>query len=290
MGRTNELVVGRAEELATLDRLLDGTCAGASHLVFVNGEPGIGKTHLLGEMARRAERRGCLVVEGSAAEFEQELPFGVVIDALDAYLESLDTLAVDRLAVDGLGDLADVFPSLRSLRSSTVSPPTATERFRSYYAVRELLERLAARQPVVMVLDDLHWADGASLELVAHLIRRPPEAPILLAGGFRTGQAPAALVAALDTGERAGRLERVALGPLSPREADSLLDVGDAPRRERLYLQSGGNPFYLLQLARVDGNGQAQARRDGGDVPAAVVSAIAQELAALPAAARAFVE
>src|SRR5947208_2105848 len=121
MGRTNEPLVGRAEELATLERLLEATCAGAANLVFLDGEPGIGKTHVLGEVARRAERRGCLVVEGSAAEFEQELPFGVVIDALDAYLESLDARAVDRLAVDGLADLADVFPSLRTLRSASSS-------------------------------------------------------------------------------------------------------------------------------------------------------------------------
>jgi hypothetical protein len=64
--------------------------------VFVTGEPGIGKTHVLAELVRRAEHRGCLVLEGGAAEYEEELPFGVVIDALDAYMESLGRAVVDR--------------------------------------------------------------------------------------------------------------------------------------------------------------------------------------------------
>jgi ATP/maltotriose-dependent transcriptional regulator MalT len=290
MAAKNEVVVGRAAELATLNRLLDDTSAGAANTVFLCGEPGIGKTHVLGELVRQAEGRGCLVLEGSAAEFEQELPFGVVIDALDAYLESLEDRSVDRLAADGLEDLADVFPALRSVRSSGGGTPTATERFRVYYAVRELLERLAAKQPMVLVLDDLHWADGASIELVAHLIRRPPEASILLAGTFRTGQASAALVAAIDAADRAGDVERLELGPLALHEAAELLGDTDSGRRERLYLESGGNPFYLLQLARVSANGHQQARDDSAQVPATVVSAIAQELAGLSPAARTFVE
>jgi ATP/maltotriose-dependent transcriptional regulator MalT len=303
MGRKSELLVGRAEELGALERLLDDTRAGASNVVFLTGEPGIGKTHVLGELVRRAETQGCLVLEGSAAEFEQELPFGVVIDALDAYLASLDALSVDRLAADGLEGLADVFPSLRSLRTGAGATPTATERFRLYYAVRELLERLAARQPMVLVFDDLHWADGASIELVAHLIRRPPEAPVLLAGSFRTGQVSTALLAAIDAADRAGDVERIELGPLAPHEADTLLGDTDGARRQGLYRQSGGNPFYLLQLARArrriggggGGGGHERVRDDapdGGDaqVPPAVVSAIAQELASLSPSARAFAE
>jgi ATP/maltotriose-dependent transcriptional regulator MalT len=291
VGRKNELLVGRAAELSTLHRLLEETCAGAANAVFLSGEPGIGKTHLLGELVRQAERRGSLVLEGAAAEFEQELPFGVAIDALDAYLESLDGQSVERLGADGLQDLAYVFPSLRSLRSAASTPPTATERFRSYYAVRELLERLAARQPLVLVLDDLHWADGASIELVAHLIRRPPEAPILLAGTFRTGQASAALVAAIDAAGRAGDVDRIELGPLAPGEAAELLGAPAAGgRSDRLYVQSGGNPFYLLQLARAGGAGGEEARDGTAQVPPAVLSVMAQELAALSRPARAFVE
>ena len=290
MGRGNGLLVGRGRELGALEGLLDATCAGSAQAVFVTGEPGIGKTSVLNALARRADTRNCLVLEGSAAEFEQELPFGAVIDALDAFVASLDRSAVDRLAADGLEDLADVLPSLRSLRPANAGPATATERFRSYFAVRELLERLAARQPVVLVLDDLHWADLGSIELVAHLLRRPPDAQVLLAGGYRTGQAHPALAAAVDAAERAGRVECLALGPLAPEAAAELVAGADAASRQRLYSQSGGNPFYLLQLARAGARTRGGARVVGEEVPPAVVAAITQELGSLPPAARAFAE
>ena len=217
MGRSQDVLVGREPELRVLERLLSEACDGAPRSLFVTGEPGIGKTHLLAELACRAEGLGCLVLEGRAAEFEQELPFGVIIDALDAYVQSLGPRSVDRLAADGLDELAEVFPSLRSLRSATWTPSTAAERFRAYYAVRDLLERLTAAQPLVLVLDDLHWADAASLELMAHLLRRPPDAPILLAGSFRTGQGSPGLLLAIDAADRSGEVERLASGHWRPR-------------------------------------------------------------------------
>jgi DNA-binding CsgD family transcriptional regulator/tetratricopeptide (TPR) repeat protein len=282
MARATDLLVGRDEELDRLDRALALAGAGKPRAVFVTGEPGIGKTHVLAELVRRAEQGGCLVLEGRAAEYEEELPFGVVVDALDAYVESLGRTVVDRLAADGLGELADVFPSLHGLRAAGDRPTTAAERFRSYYAVRELLERLAARQPLVLVLDDLHWADGASTELLTYLLRRLPDAPILLAGSYRTGQAGRALVGAIEAADRAGDVERLALGPLKLDDAGQLVPGSNRATRERLYAQSGGNPFYLLQLARTSHNGDS--------APPAVAAAIAQEVAALSGAARAFAE
>ncbi|MFN2504252.1 MAG: AAA family ATPase [Acidimicrobiales bacterium] len=281
MGRSQDVLVGRDGERAVLERLVSATCAGVPRSLFLTGEPGIGKTHLLAELARRAERLGCLVLEGRAAEFEQELPFGVFIDALDAYVQSLEPRSVDRLAADGLEELAEVFPSLRSLRSTTWTPATAAERFRAYYAVRDLLERLTAKQPMVLILDDLHWADSASLELMAHLLRRPPDAPILLAGSFRTGQGAAGLLVAIDAADLSGEVERIELGPLGAGEASVLLAGRDVATRDRLYLQSGGNPVYLLQLARVSPNGPGLAREEGDQVPPAVAAAIAHELDSL---------
>ncbi|HXZ70871.1 MAG TPA: ATP-binding protein, partial [Streptosporangiaceae bacterium] len=138
--------MGRANELASLERILgevDRGCPGAIELV---GEPGIGKTRLLRELAARAGARGHLVLSGAASEFEQDLPFSVFVDALDEYVAGLEP---DRLAVldDAVrAELAHVFPSLLALAGGQQVSPQH-ERYRSHRAVRALLEHLAQTLP-----------------------------------------------------------------------------------------------------------------------------------------------
>ena len=158
--------VGRADELGSLERLLDELARGHPGAVEVAGEPGIGKTRLLMEVAARAGARGYLVLSGAASEFENDLPFSVFVDALDEYVAGLEPgwLAVLDGAVQA--ELAHVFPSLSALaRGRQVSPQH--ERYRSHRAVRALLEHLARPLPLVLVLDDFHWADSASAEPLA---------------------------------------------------------------------------------------------------------------------------
>ncbi len=172
--------------------MLDAVPGGSAPVVEVVGEPGIGKTSLLGELCARAEERGHLVLSGRAAEFERDLPFGVFVDALDDYLGSLQPRTFEPLGRDHLRELASIFPALShvAVRSSDA---LLTERYHAHRAVRILLETLAARQPIVLALDDLHWADAAAVELISHLLRRRPSGPVLVLLASRSGQAPARL-------------------------------------------------------------------------------------------------
>ncbi|HEX8085046.1 MAG TPA: AAA family ATPase [Solirubrobacteraceae bacterium] len=305
MTQTAQTLVGRDGEVEVLERLLDAARAGEPRFVAVSGEPGIGKSSVLAELARRARDAGCLVLEGRATELERELPFGPVVDALDAHLDALDARSFDRLAVDVLAELTAVFPSLRTLTPDAAPLTTAAERFRAHRAVRDVVERLAGAQPVVLLLDDLHWSDGASLELVAHLLRRPPEAAVLVALSYRAGQAPKELHRAL--AGAAAPVEELALGPLAVEDAERLLAeeprggggaearvaggdgaTGDgrrpgAGRAAELHRASGGNPFYLLQLAR-------RGAQDPSAPPPAVAAAIAEELDGLAPRVRAFAQ
>jgi ATP/maltotriose-dependent transcriptional regulator MalT len=272
-------LVGRDRDLEVLGRLLGEAFAGSQRVVFIAGEPGIGKTRLLVELLHQAEDRGALALHGRASEFESALPFGPLVDALDEYLESLDPRDFSGLTAEDLSELAAVFPALRAHDAGSAQSTTAAERFRAHRAVRDLLERLAAKQPVVLALDDLHWADGASLEFISYLLRHPPRARVILAATLRTGQADRALVAAIDrAAAEAGTIEQITLGPLAPADARSLIDpVGDAVS-ERIYEASGGNPFYLLELARMT---RAAPDADAAAVPDAISAAIAGELDAL---------
>src|SRR5215468_4261223 len=143
--------VGRADELGSLERILDGLDRGRPGAIEVAGEPGIGKTRLLRELAARAGERGHLVLSGAASEFEHDLPFSVFVDALDEYVAGLQP---DRLAVlDGAvqAELAHVFPSLSALAGGR-QVSHQRERYRNHHAVREMLKRLAAPAPLVLVL------------------------------------------------------------------------------------------------------------------------------------------
>jgi predicted ATPase len=181
--------VGRAEELVSFDEILSGVDEGRAAAIELVGEPGIGKTRLLAEFARRADARGRLVLLGSASELERDLPFSVFVDALDEYLRGLERSRLAALDDDVRTELAHVFPSLTALATER-EVALQHERYRSHRAVRELLEQLAWVQPLVLVLDDLHWADAASVELLGALLRRPPATAVLLALAVRPRQVP----------------------------------------------------------------------------------------------------
>lgn len=289
-------IVGRADELGLIDDELAALDQGRAAAVEVVGEPGIGKTRLLAELRARAEARGHLVLSGSASELERDLPFWVFVDALDAYVQALDPRRLDLLDEDVRGELAHVFPSLSAHAVSNHETPQH-ERYRTHRAVRTLLEVLAATKPLVLELDDLHWGDSGSVELLGALLRRPPTAPVLLALAVRPRQMPERLSAALDRAHREQRLTRLELGALTRGEAGRLLgEAVGAALATTLYEESGGNPFYLEQLARVAGRGLQHrpaatepSLRDL-DVPPMVAAALAEELALLAAGTRRLLE
>jgi DNA-binding NarL/FixJ family response regulator len=270
-------LVGRGPELAALDGALACLAGGVGGAWRVSGEPGIGKSRLLDEAGRRAAASGALLFEGRAAELERDFPFGVFVDALDPYLASLDQSALRALSEEHRRLLALVFPALAGAEGQEAL--VAQERFRCYRAVAELLGVLAARRPLVLSLDDVQWADAASLELLDHLLRRTPRAPVLLLLAHRAGFSSGALSRVSD---------RLELEPLSPEEAAALLGDGlQAEARARVYRESGGNPFYLEHLARAERSSTRgpDLRLEGEhfdlEVPASVRDALARELAVL---------
>lgn len=288
------VLVGRRVELDALQGALAGLETGTQGLVQIAGEQGIGKTRLIAELCALAERLRYLVFGGRSAEFEQAEPFGVLVDALDDYLSSLDRRELDDLDVE-LDELASVFPALARL----VGDPVATlpaERYRAFHAVRVLLDALSRRRPVVLALDDLHWADTASVELISYLLRRPPRGRVLVVMAFRPTQLPKRFVPIIEASTREARVVRLDLDPLTPEEARGLLDPGlPRPVSDELYRLSGGNPFYLGELARA-------ARTGGGDafgsaavtgaalIPAAVQGVLAEEVAVLSPRALALIQ
>ena len=284
-------LVGRAGELASLERALDELDHGRPAAVELLGEPGIGKTRLLRELGARAELRGLLVLAGSASELERDLPFSVLVDGIDEYVQSLEPDWFDVLDQDLLSDLGHVFPSLSALAGAG-DVTLQHERYRTHRAVRALLEQLAQTRPLLLVLDDFHWADSASVEVLGALLRRPPAAAVLTAVALRPRQTPERLAATLERAHRTAALTRIELDALTPDEARTLLgERVDAAGAAVVYEECGGNPFYLEQLARSLERMGGRIRAPeisplGVDVPPAVAATLSEELALLSDGAR----
>jgi DNA-binding CsgD family transcriptional regulator len=277
--------VGRSSELSRLEDALTKLDDGNAAAIEIVGAAGIGKTRLLAELAMRADSRGHIVLTGSGADLERDLAFWVFVDALDEYVESVEPRRLENLDEEVRVELAQLFPSLSSLVRGG-APGLQDERYRTSRAVRELLERLAATKPLVLILDDFHWADPASIDLVAGLLRRPPNAAVLMVLASRPNQAPPRLLSAVSRALRDGDITRVELEPLTSDEAAAMLgrDESDA-RAAQLFEESGGNPFYLEQLARAGDQrlGSTTARLSVAEVqvPGPVVAALTEEIALL---------
>jgi ATP/maltotriose-dependent transcriptional regulator MalT len=283
-------IVGRRREQAALVSALARLRFRRTSWLTVAGEAGIGKTRLLASLVDEAEARGHLVLTGRGVELERELPFGIWVDALDDFAAGLGRERLERLARGQLVELGRVLPA--AAEGAPEPGGLQPERYRAHRAVRSLLQGLAGNASgLVLVLDDVHWADDASVELIEHLLRRPPAAAVLIVLAHRAGQAPVPLTAALTAAARESHVTEVVLEPLSGDEAGELLgERVPAPLREALYRQSGGNPFYLEELARAPlAHGAAGMMAADGEpvhVPTAVAAALGEEIERLPDAAR----
>lgn len=268
----------RQAERAQMWRALDALAGGGSVVLQLAGEAGIGKSYLLYELLVEARRRGYRTALGRARELGSEAPFAIFAEALEA-------LAGEPGADEALAHLDDAtgrvlgasVPALAD-RATGAEPPAYTMR----RATRLFLSALAARWPLVLALDDVHWADEESLLLLAYLLRHAPAGPFLLALSHRLPGLPMSVAAAVaQTGA-----ESITLHPLSYEESRTLLppELSEQEARQ-LWYDSGGNPLYLRELARAAAHdpwpASALPLAVPPDVPSIVAGSVAHELTEL---------
>jgi DNA-binding CsgD family transcriptional regulator len=261
-------LAGRDRELQLAEETLDDVRRGSTRVLGVLGAAGIGKTALLAAIAERSRPHRPLVLRGRAVEHEREVPFGLAVDLLDEHVASVGLAALP-------ADLGAVLPAAQGLGGSETIG--AGQRLRHHRAVRTMVELLGRERPLVLLLDDLHWADDASLELVLHLLHRPPAVAHLLVFAARPGAASARL---LDAARHAPGFAELALEPLTEAASlDLVASVRDPAVRRRVVREAAGNPLFLHELTRAAG-------RPGPALPRTLAAAIGAELAALPPDAR----
>ncbi|NYJ07999.1 ATP-binding protein [Petropleomorpha daqingensis] len=236
-------LVGRGPVLAAARAALEESLAGAGQLLLVSGEPGIGKSALLAVLSSEAAARGARVLHGSC--WDGAAPaYWLWTQVLRSALEP------GRLTSADLGAAARLLPADPASDAGEASPDPAEARFRLLDAVGETLARLAAQAPVVVVLDDLQWADEPSLQLLGFLVRRLGAAPVLLLGAYRDAEAGPAVRAVT-----AGAQHLPLLGLTRPEVAALMSAVGTPGPPSRVvtevWQRTGGNPFLVRELTRL---------------------------------------
>src|SRR4051812_19507362 len=239
----------RASELDGLDEALRGASAGAGSLVLVQGPGGIGKTALLTEIRRRADAQGLSVLRARAQELERAFGFGVVRQLLEPMLARASPAQREQL-LDGAAALAA--RPLGLLATPAEEPSSGTgEPFAVLHGLYWLTANVAARHPVAIVVDDAHWADGASLRFLAFLAPRLEELPVVLILAARVDEPGAALELSQLAEDPACR--RVHPSPLSAAAIARLAEerFGTPPSEpftDACRQATGGNPFLVREL------------------------------------------
>jgi DNA-binding CsgD family transcriptional regulator/tetratricopeptide (TPR) repeat protein len=293
-------LVGRDQEMDLLRHSLKSIFSGGDRFapttpraVFVAGAAGVGKTRLLRELTSEAAEHGAIILWGGAYESGLLPPYLPFTESLRPHLRSLTTAQLSRLlglagssetngqsaalAPIGLHSLAQLFPQIAALPGLPALQETLTpeqEKFGLFDGFATLLERIAIasngktgkEQPILLCLDDLQWADSASLELLLYLTARLRMSSILLIGALRNGfidpSAGSALSRAIAELNRQRLFTLLLLAPLSEGASsvmlDALLPGGVAPDlRQAILARAEGNPFFIEELVHaLQGSGQ----------------------------------
>jgi len=254
--------------------------------VLMEGEAGVGKSRLLGELCRLAEAAGVRVVEGTCLPLGEAAPYVPIVSVLRSLARAVPPAALPAILGPGRADLARLVPEFGE--RGAVMPPAApaedtTAQARLFELVAGALDRLARSAPLIVAIEDVHWADRSSRDLADFLIRGLRDQPILLIMTLRTDELDAddGLRAWVAEVVRLPRVERLDLGPLPREDVAALIEtiIGREPSPDlvdRLTIRAVGNPFLVEELAEA-----ATTEGAGSELPAHLRELLLARLAGL---------
>ncbi|MFN2388284.1 MAG: AAA family ATPase [Actinomycetota bacterium] len=252
--------VGRQEERAALRKHLERLAQGRGGLVMIGGEPGVGKTRIAEEIALEAQARDFRALTGRCYEMDSPPPYLPFIELLEAASREVDKETFRIALGDAAGEVAKVMPQLRNMYSDLPPPldlPPEQERRYLFNSISEFVTRAAATTPLVVVLDDLHWADESSLLLLQHIAQGLEETGVLILGTYRDVELDAErpLAAALDNLVRRRLAHRMTLKRLSLEGVEAMLTKlgGQAPPDvlvDAIFKETDGNAFFVEEVYR----------------------------------------
>ncbi|GLU50154.1 ATP-binding protein [Nocardiopsis ansamitocini] len=245
--KSEPIAQSRPAALARFEHLLN--CGPPkARLIEISGDRWSEKTALMKDCAKVATNAGWQVAAGSAASPPQGVPFGVFAEALDGLISRFGSELVADCPPEHVRWLGGVFPALAST-TSLAAPVGPSQIYHVLHAIRQLISAVGRFGNLLLLLDDMHWADEKSMALLAHLLRHPPDGNVFIMTAQRPRQFHGVLPSQVANAERNGTALRILLAPLSERDAAALLP-GDlsASCCAELLDESGGNPGLLRTL------------------------------------------
>ena len=250
--------VGRSAQLERLLATLDRTIKGQGSIAMLLGEAGIGKTRLIEEFVDLAQNQGAQVLRGNCYAGDWHAPYGPFVEILMAFAKRAGAEQLEPLVGGTAGTLLRIAPGLGALLKATVEPrglDVDEERHRMLDAVGRLLLAACQSAPLLIVLDDLHWADSGTAAMINHLGRLVDSNPILLLGGYRDSEIPREhpLAPVLASLRRLPSYESISLKGLTTVDIREMLDTIGAeaapePLVHAVGSETDGNPFFIREL------------------------------------------
>jgi predicted ATPase/class 3 adenylate cyclase len=278
------VLVQRDDQLATLEGALMAAHRGEGGLAVLSGEAGIGKTRLANELARLARQLGSAVLWGTCSEAELSLPYLPFVEALGNYLDGQSSSAVGERLGPTRRELSQLFPQLADGAPPAAPGDSEQAKLRLFEAIVCLLSIPADDQGLLLVIEDVHWADGSTRELLDHLARRISSLRALALITYRSDELHRRhpFVPTLQGWRRSGLAEVVELEPLAESGIGEMLqailgsDLVYPELRELMVERTEGNPFVLEEMLKEATEGRVT-MGPGGSVDLAVDSATIPE-------------
>jgi class 3 adenylate cyclase len=269
------VLVGRREELSQLEDALLTANRGDGRFVLVAGEAGIGKTRLADELARRARKLGGTVLWGSCSEAELALPYLPFVEAIGNHLDEHDPGDVRAALGPTAAELAQLFPQLGNGASSPPSADPSHAKLRMFESVVTLLEHWARERALLLVLDDVHWADSSTRHLLDYVARRLVNSRVMVLATYRSDELDRThpLTRMVQVWQRTGLAEMVTVKAIAPDEVTQMIaaifdaEEVSAELAAVVYERSEGNPFVLEEMLREALDRQEIVRTESGLVP-----------------------
>ena len=305
-------LVDREDDLSFLKELLDQALAGRGQVVFVGGEAGVGKTRLIHELGRHARNKGAIFAVGPSYEDESSIPYSPWTEAIRSIVQQRRSKTFDKALGRTLAEVGRLVPELESratelgIKGWLSGPresfmpisPTDAERVRLFQAVTDLLISVSQEKPLAISLDDILWADGASLQLLHYFARRTKDQRILVVGTYRDTELPeehrlSRLIFELN---RERSLKQIRLNRLTAKHIAELISnqlgggAVDPDFTKLVHSRTGGNPFFVEEVIRSLSEaeritrltkGWALGETQGVEIPSTIKALIKQRISRL---------